>query len=742
LRIPPFSIPRLIAVLLLCPLAAVHAEPSSCPQQDFTMGLPPLSADPHLEMHADHTHFERNGVSELSGNVLMSQDGRQFSTDALRYDNPTRTVSIDTPSLFRDRDVFIIRSGSAHYNLNSDHGDFLGAQFSLPKQSSRGTSERVDIEEKDSATFTNTTYTGCSPQHETWILKADQLKLDQDEGVGTAHNAVLHFGGVPILYLPYFRFPIDDQRRSGFLAPTIGQSTNSGFDMRIPFYLNLAPNLDATLTPRYMSKRGEQIQGDLRYLLPGSEGNFHGEYLGRDERLRTERDYVDYQQQTRLSEHLAFDAHYAEVSDLNYFADLGGKYDAASTPFLERIAELTYEAPAQYTVRGLVQDFQPLAGLTSQQNPYQRLPALLFSGQTKNRYYGVGAGLDGDFSNFTRSDSVDGQRLYADPYLRWERDEGSWFAAARSDATYAYYNLHGSADDSQPANGPFARSTPRQLTLPQDDSSSQPQRMVPQYSLDGGLRFERLTETGRLQTLEPRLFYLYVPYHDQDQLPLFDSGAPDFDFPRLFEMNRYSGEDRIADANQLTTTLSTRVLDATQGHQLLSAAIGQIYRFTSPRVTLPGEELQPVRGGSDFVTDVDYALSPQWSIDGIALWSPDSGSFDRSETAVRYRGEHSRFDVSYRYLHGSYHQADASFSAPLFNNWHLASRVRYSFQDQSLLDAFAGLEYDTCCWTGQIFYRRYLATIDGEFNNGVYFSLVLKGLTHLGGNFQRLLPDD
>jgi LPS-assembly protein len=720
LRIPHSLIPRLFAALLLCPLLAAHAEPSSCPQQDFTMGLPPLSADPHLEMHADHTHFERNGVSELSGNVLMSQDGRQFSTDALHYDNPTRTVSIDTPSLFRDRDVFIIRSDSAHYDLNSDHGDFLGAHFSLPKQSSRGSSERVDIEQKDSATFTNASYTGCSSQHETWVLNAEQLKLDQDEGVGTAHNAVLHFGGVPILYLPYFRFPIDDQRRSGFLAPTLGQSTNAGFDMRIPFYLNLAPNFDATLTPRYMSKRGEQIQGDFRYLLSSSEGNFHAEYLPRDERLLTERDYVDYSQQTRLSEHFAFDAHYAEVSDLNYFADLGGKYDAASTPFLERTAELTYQAPAQYTLRALVQDFQPLAGLTTQQNPYQRLPALLFSGQTKNRYYGLGAGLDGDFSNFARSDSIQGQRLYADPYLRWEHDEGSWFAAARSDATYAYYALNG----------------------PLDGAPSSPTRLVPQYSLDGGLRFERLTEGGQLQTLEPRLFYLYVPYHNQDQLPLFDSGAPDFDFPRLFEMNRYSGEDRIADANQLTTTLSTRILDATQGRPLLSAAIGQIYRFTSPQVTLPGEEAQPVLGGSDLVTDLDYALSSQWSIDGIALWSPDSGSFDRSETAVRYRGEHSRLDLSYRYLHGSYHQADASFSAPLFNNWHVASRVRYSFQDQSLLDAFAGFEYDTCCWTGQVFYRRYLATIDGQFNNGVYFSLVLKGLTHLGGHFQRLLPDD
>lgn len=720
MRIPYRLARRLTVALLLLPLKAAFAEPASCPQQDLTQGLPPLSRDPRLEMHADHTRLERDGVSELSGNVFLAQSGRQFTTESLRYENQTRTLRIDTPSLFRDADVFIIRSNSARYDLNTDKGEFVDSHFSLPRQASRGTSERIEIADQSRATFSKSTYTGCPPDHETWVLKSDQLRLDEDEGIGTARDSVLHFGGVPVLYLPYFRFPIDNQRQSGFLAPTFGQSTNTGFDLRAPFYLNLAPNYDTTLTPRIMTKRGAQIQDDARFLLSQSEGTFHAEYLPYDQEVHTERDYVDYQQQTRLSEHFAFDAHYAEVSDLNYFADMGGKYDAASTPFLERTAELTYEAPAQYTVRALVQDFQPLAGLTSEQNPYQRLPALLFSGQTKNRYFGLGAGLDGDFSNFERSNSVEGQRLYADPYLRWEQDRSGWFAAAQTDLTYSAY----------------------QLTGPLDGAPTQPQRTVPQYSVDGGLRFERNAGDDRVQTLEPRLFYLYVPYHNQDQLPLFDSGAPDFDFPRLFEMNRYSGEDRIADADQLTTTLSTRVLDASQGRELLSAAVGQIYRFSTPRVTIPGEESTPVRGGSDLVADVDYALAARWKVDGIALWSPDTGSFDRTETALRYRGDNSRMDFSYRYLHGSYHQVDSSFSAPVFNHWHLAGRMRYSIQDQSLLDAFGGVEYDTCCWTGQLFYRRYLATINGQFNNGVYFSVVLKGLSHLGGNFQRLLPDD
>jgi len=183
------------------------------------------------------------------------------------------------------------------------------------------------------------------------------------------------------------------------------------------------------------------------------------------------------------------------------------------------------------------------------------------------------------------------------------------------------------------------------------------------------------------------------------------------------------------------------VLDPDLGQPRLTASLGQIYRFQAPRVTLPDEN-SPDRGSSDYVADLDYTLSKRWAAESILLWSPDSGSFDRTEGGVRYRGESSRFDLSYRYLHGSYHQTDASFSAPVAGNWRLAGRLRYSIQDRNLLDTFTGIEYDTCCWALQTFYRRYLASIDGQFNNGVYFQIVLKGLTHLGGGFNTLLPPD
>ena len=702
-------------MLTLC--GAAQAEPSSCAQQEFTQELPLSPIDPRIIIGADTTQLEQNGLSTLSGSVHIAKDGRELAADKVHYDDVNRTVYIDSESLFRYGNVIIVKSQNAQYDLNTDHGIFNEAQFSLPQMASRGSSKQVTLDKRNTAELTDARYTGCAPGHEAWVLEASHIRLDNQEGMGSAKNATLRFGGVPIFWAPYFRFPIDNQRRSGLLVPTFGDLSNTGLDFRAPVYLNLAPNYDATLTPRYMSKRGLQMQGDFRYLFAHADGKLHGEYLGQDQDTGVQRDYIDYSQDTRINHRLGFEAHYANVSDPSYFSDLGGTYDAVSTPYLERDAQLTYQAPTQYTVRLLAQDFEPLAGLTQAQNPYQRMPALLVDGHTKNRFYGVGAGFDGDFSNFSRAESIEGQRLYADPYLRWEADHVGWFAAAQSDLTYTAYSLSG----------------------PLDGNPNDPRRTLPLYSLDSGLRFERTTGSGLLQTLEPRLYYLYVPYRNQNALPVFDTGRPDFDFPQLFANNRYSGEDRISDANQLTTALSTRLLDPYRGQPLLTATIGQIYRFEAPRVTLPGEDA-PDRGTSDYIGDVDYAISAHWTLASAVQWSPDSGQFNRGEVGVHYAGEQSQLDVAYRYRRGLLEQTDTSFVVPVNDRWKLAARVRYSVQDDRLLDSFAGVEYQTCCWALRTTYRRYLASADGHFNDGVFFQLELKGLTRIGTSYESLLP--
>jgi LPS-assembly protein len=716
-----------LAALALCCLPPAQAQysrsaPASCPQIDYSRELPPIAADLRLVLNADHVELRQNGLSRLTGSVLISQDGREFSAQQVDYSDADKHLKVDSQSLFRDPSL-IVKSQSLDYDLLAEQGVFNQASYTLIPLAGRGQSDRIEVARAGWAHLFDVSYTTCAPDAESWLLRADRIELDQDAGMGYAHNATLRFQDVPILWLPYFQFPIDGERHTGFLPPILGQTHNTGVDLRTPFYLNLAPNYDATLIPRYMSQRGAQLGGKLRYLWEKGEGQLYGEYMSWDQDAHEQRDYLNFSHQSLFNQRLGVEAQYASVSDRNYFEDLGGNVDLTSTSFLAQGAKLTYAAPASYTITAQVQGYQPVASaLAIDDNPYQRLPQITLDALSRNAYWDTHAGFEGQFTNFARSNSVEGQRLIAQPYLRWQKDHAAWYMAAQTDLSYTYYNLSGTTG-AEP---------------------SQPQRTLPVLSGEGGLRFERLTDAGSLQTLEPKLYYLYVPYHAQDQLPVFDSGEPDFDFPELFARNRYTGADRISDANQLTSALSTRLIDPSSGLVRVTASLGEIYRFNAPRVGLPGFS-NPSPGSSDYIGSTEYQITPRWAAAAIAEWSSSFDRFKRTEMDLRYREPENglygrRLDVAYRYFNGLLQQADVSFSTPIVDRWRAAARVRYSLYDSEIQDSFLGLEYQTCCWAVRATYRRYISNSNGSFNNGVYFQLDLKGLSRLGAGFDELLP--
>lgn len=699
-----------------------HAPPASCPQVDYASGLPPLVFDPQLVVQSDHANTLHLDTSRLSGSVLITQNGRQFSAPQVDYDKAGQELRVDSESIYRDP-ILVIKSQSLTYDLDNETGIFHKASYSLLPIDARGYSTQIDVARAGWARLQEVSFTTCSPEHESWILKADRIELHQDTGMGDARNATLWFEDVPILYLPYFTYPIDGERHTGFLPPIFSDTNNTGFDLRTPFYLNLGPNYDATLIPRYMTDRGFQIGGKVRYLTEHSQGSLYGEYMPYDQDAGISRSYLNFSHEGLINQRLGVEAQYAQVSDVNYFSDLGGNVDLASTSFLAQDAKLTYVAPSSYTITGLVQGYQPVTtALASDENPYTRLPQVTLDAATRNSFYGARAGLLSQFTNFERSNSVEGQRVIVQPYARWEEDRASWYSAAQTDFSYAYYNLDG--------------------TSPGQDA--QQQRALPLTSVEGGLHFERLNDDGRLQTLEPKLFYLYVPYHDQSQLPVFDSGEPDFDFPELFARNRYTGQDRLSDANQLTSAITTQLIDPEAGLVRLSASLGEIYRFTAPRVQLPGFTT-PGNGGSDYIGTVEYQLNKHWSADAIAEWDAGFNRFERTELDLRYREPENglngrRLDVAYRYYSDLLQQIDVSFSTPIADQWRVAARVRYSLFDEELEDSFIGVDYETCCWAASGGFRRYLANTEGDFDSGVFFQLTLKGLSRIGTDFNQLLP--
>lgn len=715
----------LVAGLALALPARAEAEDeadgaASCPQMDFGVAAPELTLDTEqVILNADQVSLEQDGLSKLIGSVRLRQGDKLFSAEELDFDDSERRVRVNAESVFRNKD-FSIRSQQADFDLDSESGVFWRSEFTMPARSARGHAARMALSRDGQAELESVSYTTCAPDSRGWQLRASDIDLDQQKGYGVARHARLNFLGVPIFYAPWFRFPIDDRRRTGLLYPTVGDSDRTGFDVQVPLYLNLAPNYDATLTPRQMSERGTQINTDVRYLFTNSQGKARYEYLSEDRQTGEMRDYLGYQHHGLINRRTALAMQYAGTSDPAYFEDFGGRLDLSSITHLERSARLTYQAPAAYRVQALVQDFQTLtANVNDMDEPYRRLPQLLVDAETRNSFFDTRAGFLGEYVNFARDNSVQGQRVNLHPYLRWEREGSAWFARSQLEYDHTSYQL------SDLAAGQIA----------------DPSRSLPSASAEYGLRFERVTGDGKLQLLEPRVFYLYTPYANQDDQPNFDSGEPDFEFTQLFAHNRFLGRDRISDANHVAMAASLRQLDPDSGITRYTASVGQLFRFEAPQVTLPGGDA-PEAGVTDFIASLDYRLSQRWRSIATVQWSPREDEFNRSSFGFSYRDERRRLDLGYRYREEQLEQTDVILYTPLYQRWSAAGRWRYSLQDSRSLDAQAGLEYETCCWALRTSYRRYIATAAGEYDTGIYVQLELKGLTRVGTGFPGLLPAD
>ena len=704
-------------LLLLCLLPGrVFAAPGSCPQYDPGLLVP--SPDGKLVVTADNVTGKRGDLATLEGHVQVRDGLREFDSTTLHYDDARQVLLADTPSLFRNEN-YVVLSQSARYDLNGKDGRFEEAEFTLLQRGARGTARTMQVDAGNNARLDHMSYTSCAPGNNAWRLDAGRVQLDQQRGIGTAHNAVLRLADVPVLYLPYVQFPIDGERHTGLLFPTIGNTTRTGFDARWPVYLNLAPNYDATLIPREMSDRGVQIGATGRYLFERSAGRATFEYMPNDQAFGGSRSFTEWYHDSLINQRLSTSVHYAEVSDPRYFEDLSYQPGLAALPYLERSAKLVYQAPASYSVQALVQKFQLLANSQAVDDPYQRLPEICLDAHTQNDFYGVRGLLFAQATNFAKENAVHGVREVVVPSVQWAQDTGGQFTTLQGDFSATRY----------------------QLSDVNDEQLNARQRTLPVVSADAGLRFQRENANGDLGLLEPRLFYLYVPYRNQDGLPVFDAGVPDYDFPRLFARNRYVGYDRIADANQLTTAATYRDIDSGTGSTRYAISAGQIYRFTPSEVTLPGQSVQD-GGSSDYLVGGEWRINHRLSATSLVEWSPDNGRFSRTSASLRYRGPTVRADFDYRYRAGLLEQIDTSASAPVSASFRLAARMRYSLRDERILDSLFGVDYETCCYALRSAYRRFIANSLGQVDSGIFFQLELKGLSNIGTSLTQMLPRD
>lgn len=581
----------------------------------------------------------------------------------------------------------------------------------------RASAEQIRIAPDDRITLQELRFTTCPEDDEDWVFDARTLIIDEESGTATLRGATFRVGRIPVFKTPYFSLPIDDRRKSGFLTPVFAERDRTGFDLTLPYYLNLAPNFDLLLEPRLMQDRGTQIGSRFRYLVAASTGEFDLEHLQQDDVLNRSRYFAHYEHESLFGERWALTADINNVSDSAYFEDFGDNLGVISQTHLDRYIDLSYLAP-RWSMVTRVQQYQSIDDLIDDADqPYERLPQLVFAGRWGDQLLGFESDIEA--VRFDRTVGATGWRFDSTQELSLR------FAGAGSYITPAVGYRHTRYRiDSQP--GSAART---------------PSRNLPVASLDAGLRFERSVGQSStwMQTIEPRLLYVRIPYEDQSDLPVFDTILPDFNLVQLFGKYEFTGPDRIADSNQLSFGLTTRLIETESGSERLSATLGQT-RYRNPRrVMLPYETvIESTR--SNYIAELGVGLSDKWNLDVGLQWNGETEDTVRSETRFEFRPEADRlFAIAYRQREALLEQGDISMIWPVTERWRLIGQYSYSLLEKKPLERLAGFEYEACCWRFRVTGRRYIVRSTGETDSTVSIQFELKGLTRGRASPEELL---
>lgn len=650
-------------------------------------------------VNADHaTYWIEEDEVEADGNVRMTRFGDRYTGDKMR-------LKMDTGEGYVENPTYHMRANNAH-----------------------GTADRMDFESQERARVSSGTYSTCEGPDPDWYLKSDTMTFDKGLDTGTASSAVIYFKDVPIIGTPYISFPLSDERKSGFLPPSIGTSSRGGLEIMTPYYFNIAPNRDFTLSPRFIARRGVMLGGDARYLGEDYSGETKFEYLGNDRQTGTDRYSISTQHLQKLSPEASFRWNLNAASDDDYPSDFSQNLATSTERLLLRDLSFSYKgsfwtATARATNYQVLQD--PDAPIT---RPYDRLPQLTWNAKQYD-VNGFDWATTVQATSFYHPDLVRGDRFVVNPSISYPIVRPGYFLTPKVSLTATGYNLQdaGTLYDSDPGYA------------------------VPTFSLDTGLVFERDTNlfgNSMTQTLEPRLFYVKTPYRDQSRTPIFDTGEADLSFAQIFSENRFVGYDRISDADQLTAALVTRYLEL-DGAERVRLAIGQRFYFEDQRVTLPNQ-VTSTDTKSDLLASAAVRFSDALSTEATIQYSATQKDVTRANYTVSWRPEPKKvLNLSYRIdVPNELRQIDVSGQWPIADRWYGVARVNYSLDNDyaernavplnvppanGLSEGLLGLEYKADCWIFRIVAQR-VPTSTGESNSSLFFQLELSGLAKLGSD--------
>lgn len=759
------------ALLGGAPVSAQPSLPERAPPR-LPLAAPPQSAgalasdrqsregrEGPIRLEADRLEGQAERDTVASGSVVLRRGDLQVRAERLRLDQTAQRVQA-TGGVEVERGGDRFAGSELELSFDGDRGFLLLPRYHFAATDAGGQALRLDLLGDQRLSATAATYTSCPADGSgdpDWILSTRSVRMDFAANEGVAEGAVLRFMGVPILALPVLSFPLTSDRKTGWLPPSVNLDTRSGFELAVPWYWNLSPSVDATFTPRVMTRRGVGLDTELRYLDTDRRGALTLDLVTRDALTGTARQAFGGHHDGRLDAHTDYAARWLRVSDDDYWKDFARGVTSLEPRLLPADFSLVRRLPAGAEAYArllrwqVLQDSDPASRIEA---PYQRSPQLgLRYASPEGTPWQVS--VQTEFNRFTLPSGAadtarpDGDRLHALAELAWPWSTAGIRFTPRLSVNAAAYQLQRRALAPPPGEALA-------------DTAS---RVIPSLSLDAQATFERDTQLfGRAvrQTLEPRMLYVRTPYRDPSRLPNFDSAARDFNFESLFADNAFSGVDRVSDADQLTVGATTRVFDGFSGGELLRLGIAQRLLFRDQRVTPDGAPLS--QRFSDVLLQGSTVLVPRWTLDSGVQYSPEIGTAVRTLVGARFSpGPFRTVSAGYRFTRGATEQLELGWQWPLagahrdalfrsrpsaaaeargcVQTWYGVGRLNYSMRDRVLTDSLVGFEVDSGCWIGRFFAER-LSTGRSEATTRLVLQLELVGLSRLGANPLQSLKDN
>lgn len=699
-----FILSSLYAISLL-PSYAFAVEESLCavlPSSIINNNT--FSVDGKTHLKSDNVLYSDKNVSRFEGNVVIQQNESRIETELAEYKKQEEKVEAKGDVTFITPSMKI-KSEAASFNLKTEQAILQNSEYQSLTERARGKASKIEIKDSNITELSDATYTTCDPNNADWLFSADNITLNNQTHQGHASNVVLRFKGVPFFYFPYLRFPLGEDRLSGFLFPNFGHSNKHGSELKIPYYWNIHPQLDATITPWYMSKRGTLLNTEFRYLTENNNGLLTAEILNNDKITNSDRERLHWKHQSQPASGWQANAEYNSVADNNHLIDFSDSLSSTSSTYLVRTANASHSSQ-NWLLNIKAENHQILSGA----NPYKRLPQITLNSRYAKRNNTLNYTFQSEAVRFGHNDNqVIGERLHFKPAVSYPIQSAAGFLEPNLSLQYTKYNLQQTA-------GPTEIS-----------------RTIPTFSVNSGLFFERDTELFKnnyIQTLEPQLFYVYTPYKDQSNIPIFDSSVYAFNLNNSFSDYRFNSIDRIGDDNRLTAALATRFINQQNGQEAFMARVGQIYYFDDRKVQLKSSTAVDTLSSSHIIAEMKATLG-DWNISSQAEWDSELKEKVSSSSQVAYQNKKFNFNIAHRFQLNTLETREIKTNWEINSRWKLNASQLYDIRGDHTIENLVGINYESCCWGLNLSSKeRYIS--NSQIDRGIYLELVLKGLGGFG----------